>query len=75
MRHYLGIIRLLRRLRQYLHLLSIKRCEGEERDLRQKQLREEAEVLPEGDPRRKELLVEADDLLMKNVEDLRDGIY
>ena len=66
---------LLRRLRQFLQLRSMKRRESMERDLRQKQLTEEAETLPEEDPRRKEMLAEAQDLLMRKVEDLRNGIY
>jgi hypothetical protein len=42
---------------------------------RQKRLIKRAEALPEGDPRRADLLARAKDLLMKNIEDFGDGIY
>lgn len=45
------------------------------RGRRQKKLMKRAQVLPEGDPRKAQLLAEARDLLMKSIDDFRDGVY
>ena len=45
------------------------------RSRRQKRLMEKAQALPEGDPRKADLLAKARELLMKSIEDFEDGIY
>jgi len=48
---------------------------NEARRERQKRLMKRAQALQEGDPKKAKLLAEARDLLMKSVEDLREGIF
>ncbi|HEX5720696.1 MAG TPA: hypothetical protein VF179_31365 [Thermoanaerobaculia bacterium] len=45
------------------------------RNKKQKELMQKAQALPEDDPRKAELLAKARDLLMKTIEDMRDGIF
>lgn len=52
-----------------------RKKQRDRRSRKQKELMRRAQALPADDPKRAKLLAEARDLVMKMVEDLRDGIF